>query len=197
LILLLAVFAGLAAGLLRAWLGGRELVIPDLRMVWLVPVAYLPQFLAFQLPAAQRLIADEQVAVALVGSQVLLLVFAWFNRKQPGVWLLGLGLLLNMTVITLNGGLMPIRPDIIPRLAPDAPVDAWGVGERLGNTKDIVLPAEETHFGWLSDRFLLPAWFPYQVAFSIGDVFISAGAFWLLWKLAGKSKQHSKGVIGV
>jgi hypothetical protein len=181
LILLAAVIAGFLAGLVRAWLTGRRLRPPDLKLLWLAPAAYLPQFLAFQLPATRRAIPDDLAALALVSSQMLLLVFAWVNRRQPGFWMLGLGLLLNLAVITLNGGLMPISPETVTRLAPDAPPGAWQIGERLGNTKDLVLPVAEMRFGWLSDRFLLPDWLPYRVAFSLGDVLIALGAFWLLW----------------
>lgn len=189
MILLLAVIAGLLAGLARVWAGRRHLMSPSLRLVWLVPVAFIPQWLAFFLPATREFLTDELAAVGLVGSQVLLLIFAWLNRSQPGFWALGFGLVLNLLVIILNGGLMPISPETVTLLWPDAPPNAWQIGSRLGTSKDIVLPLNATHLWWLSDCFLLPAWFPYRVAFSIGDVFIAGGAFWLLWASGGAEQR--------
>jgi hypothetical protein len=191
MILLLAVVAGLAAGQSRAWLTGRSLHIPDLRLIWLVPVAYLPQFVAFQLPATRGSLPDQIVAVALVSSLLLLLIFAWANRKQPGGWLLGTGLVLNLVVILLNGGLMPISPETVTRIAPNAPAGAWQVGKRMWTSKDIILPLAEMRLWWLSDRFLLPDWIPYHVAFSFGDILIALGAFWLLWSLGGQNEKQN------
>jgi len=156
---------------------------PSLHLAWLVAVAFLPQLLAFHLPATRQLLTDNLAAAALVSSQALLLVFAWFNRNQPGFWALGLGLVLNLIVITLNGGLMPVGPETTAQLLPNAPPDAWKVGDRLG--WNVVLPTAATRLWWLSDQLLLPAWFPYRKALSVGDVSIAVGAFWLLWALGG------------
>jgi hypothetical protein len=149
----------------------------------LVPVAYFLQLLAFRLPSTSNNIPNEIIPAGLVGTQLLLLVFVWFNRTQPGFWVLGLGLALNMLVIILNGGLMPISPETVARITPGMPAATWEVGQRFSTSKDIVLPAAEIRLGLLSDRFLLPDWVPYRVAFSLGDVLIGLGAFSLMCSL--------------
>ena len=45
--------------------------------------------------------------VALIASYVLLGAFAWVNRRLPAVWLIIIGLALNILVIGVNGG-MPV-----------------------------------------------------------------------------------------
>jgi hypothetical protein len=197
MILLVAIIVGLLAGLIRAWAGGRQLASPYFRLTGLVPAAFLPQLLAFYLPSPQGLWANHSVAAGLVGSQIMLLVFAWYNRRQTGFLLLGLGLALNLWVIALNGGLMPISPDMASRLNPDIPTYAWEAGSRLGNSKDVILPIAETRFWSLSDRFFLalPAWFSYRVAFSLGDILIAAGAFWLLWAMGRQGSAARAGWV--
>jgi hypothetical protein len=192
MILLPAIVAGLLAGLARARRGNGSLRSPDLRLMWLVPIAFLPQWLAFDLPATRRLTTDKSAAVAMVSSQALLLIFAWLNRNQPGFWALGTGLALNLSVITLNRGLMPISPEVVAELLPDIPADDWQVGERVG--WNIVLRVTDTRLWWLSDHLLLPAWFPYRKALSVGDLLIATGAFWYLWALGAPKREEEKGV---
>ena len=107
------------------------------------------------------------------------LVFCWFNRRLSGVWLLALGLFFNLLVIATNSGFMPISPQTASQLVPHETLAALGSGDRFG-TKDILLLPEQTRLIWLSDQFLPPKGFPYQVAFSAGDMLIAAGAFWLM-----------------
>lgn len=185
MILLVAVFFGLIASLVRANLQGQKLKTIRLEHEWLVLVGIIPQLIAFQIPWTSSGLPDKFAPYILVSSQILLLIFAWLNRKQPGFWLLAAGLLLNFVVILLNGGLMPISPATVEKLLPAANLNLQ-VGERLGTTKDILLPEAQTNLYWLSDRFTLPAWMRYRVAFSLGDILIAIGAFWLLWSLSEK-----------
>lgn len=189
MILLLAILAGLIAGYTRARLNHSALSIPRLRLAWLVLIAVIPQLLATEFSFTRQRIPVSMIPPILVGSQVLLLLFALSNLRRPGFILLGIGLTLNLTVITLNGGWMPISPDTVTNIAPDASPGAWEIGERLGFSKDLVMPVSNTRLWALSDRFVFPGWFPAQVAFSIGDVLIAAGAFLFLFSLGAPSNR--------
>jgi hypothetical protein len=190
MILLVAVGAGLIAGLVRAKSKNGHLQAPELHLVWWVPIAFLPQWLAFHFPATRSLATDTVAAAALVSSQALLLVFAWVNRKQSGVWLLGAGLVSNLCVILSNRGLMPVSPEVAAQLLPDRPAGAWEIGERIG--WNVILSPPATHLWWLSDHLLMPAWMPYRKALSVGDLLIALGAFWLLWTLGAPETGERK-----
>ena len=188
MILLLAVFAGMAAGLWRARQGGKPYQPASLRYTWLLAVSMLSQGLVFYFPPARDVIPDGLAAVCLIGSQLGLLIFVWLNRQQPGLWVLGAGLAMNLLVIASNGGFMPISPEVASRLVSEIPE----TGLRFGWSKDIVLENINTRLWQMSDWLLLPAWFPGQVAFSPGDILIAIGAFSLLWQGEAGRKRPSK-----
>ena len=175
MILLAALAAGLVTGLALARWRGVPYQAPDLNHLWLVFVAFLPQYIVFYLFGDRQNVS----ALLLPLSQALLLIFAWLNRQLPGMMILLLGTALNFTVIAANRGFMPISPQTASHLVPQAVLENVQPGERFG-TKDILLLPEDTRFEWLADRFLPPAWSAYQVAFSFGDVLIAFGVFQLL-----------------
>jgi hypothetical protein len=182
MILLVAVLAGLAAGLLLARLQHSQWMVPPLRKPWLAILAFLPQVLVAYLPSIRARVPDELAAAGLILSLALLLLFCWINRRLSGVGLLASGLVLNLLVMAANGGFMPISPQSASRLVPadtQAALAALASGSRFG-LKDILLLPSQTHLVYLSDLLLTPKGFPYQVAFSLGDVLIAAGAFWLM-----------------
>ncbi len=192
MILLAAVLAGVVAGALCARRGRRQLQPPNLKYVWIVPLAFLPQLMVIRLPGIRIDVPSEWASAALVSTQFALLVFVWFNRRQAGFWLLGLGLAANLLVILLNGGFMPITPEQAARLWIDAPPDFIQVGQRLGRGKDIVLPVEQTRLWLLSDIFFFGFDSPeFRAAFSIGDVLIGVGAFWFFWAMGGEPVAHA------
>lgn len=189
MILVVAVFIGLIAGLIWAWIGKREYRLYGLHAPWLVLIAFIPQFFGFFLPTTKVLISEQFASIFLVSSQVLLLLFSLLNIKKLSFAPIIVGFLCNFLVIVLNGGLMPISPETINRLVPNAPSNLWILGHRLGYGKDVVLLEGQTILPFFSDRFVTPQWMNYPVAFSFGDLLISAGVIWLLWSLGGLEKK--------
>ena len=192
MILLVGVVLGLIAGCVRAWLAKRPYSFPVIQRVELVFLAFLPQSLAFFLPQTSRFVSQEWATFILPISLGILVLFVWFNRRLQGFWLLGLGLLLNFSVIVSNGGLMPISPETLAIVH-----GAQGeeiINNRAYGSKDIVLPKKDTRLEWLADRFTVPDEWPIQFAFSVGDVLLATGAFWALW-VGGAARQEAANMV--
>lgn len=180
MILILGIAAGLLAGLVRSWIAGKPYRVPELTGVWLVLAAVLPQILVFQFPLTAEWFSSTWAAVVLVASQLVLLLFIWLNRDKVGILILGVGLLMNLVVILLNRGLMPVSPETVLAVSPEIPISSLQIGTRLGSSKNILLPVGDTRLAWLSDSILMPEWFPRAWVLSLGDLFIVLGVFWLL-----------------
>jgi hypothetical protein len=149
--------------------------------------------MVFFLPSTERLAGYGLSATVLVTSQGLLLLFIWLNRRDRALCLIGFGLALNLLVIVINGGLMPISPATISKLDPTLDLSQWEYGERLGGSKDQLLAETETRLALLADRIVPPSWFPLRAAFSLGDLFIAGGLFLFFWEAGAISHEaHSQ-----
>jgi hypothetical protein len=136
---------------------------------------------AFYIPFTRRIFPDWLASGSLVLSQITLLIFSLLNWRLPGMPLLIFGLGCNLAVILSNGGFMPLPVETASRLVSPSVIDSLELGGRISSaSKDILLPGEQISLPFLSDRFVAPSFFPYRFAFSVGDVFIGLGAFWLL-----------------
>jgi hypothetical protein len=192
MILLLAIVAGLCVGLIWARWHKQLYRSPGLQHLWLAFVSFLPQFVVVFLPLTRGLFPDWLAAVFLIASQFMLLIFAWVNRFMIGMLILLFGAALNLAVMAANGGFMPVSPQTAGHLMSEETLQD-PLGSRIG-PKDILLLPEDTRFELLADRFLLPSWVPYKVAFSLGDVFIALGIFWLLAKPISSTHSMQRGI---
>ncbi len=105
-------------------------------------------------------------AALLVGSYALLLLFAWTNRRLPALWLVMAGLVLNILVIGVNGG-MPVSASALET----AGASAEGLlGE--GTAKHHLMGPED-RLTSLGDVIGIPP--PIGAVISIGDVLLYAG----------------------
>lgn len=102
--LAIVLFFALAISMLR---GGHLVNLGDieLRAWWLLIIALGLQFTTDWLPDEPW--SDNTGLVMILGSFGLLMILVMLNRAKPGMWLAGLGVLMNFTVIALNGG-MPV-----------------------------------------------------------------------------------------
>lgn len=118
---------------------------------------------------------DLAVRVLLPATMVGLLPLAWLGRKFVGAWVMAAGLLLNLTVIVANGGLMPIAPETVESVAGADELAKYETGQRLPGSKDILLLREDTRLQPLSDHVVVPlgGWSPKAV--SPGDLTVALG----------------------
>jgi hypothetical protein len=123
--------------------------------------------LALQVVPVHRWVDDDVAVAVLVGSYALLIAFVWVNRRLPAAPLLLVGLVLNMTVIALNGG-MPVSESAI-RISGGSdgtlPAAIDDGKHHVMTSSDVLTP--------LADIIALPP--PVATVLSIGDLFLYAG----------------------
>jgi hypothetical protein len=144
--------------------GGRLANLSEIRLrLWpLLFVGLALQILANNLPIDRSWSKDAAVALIL-GSYVVLIAVVALNRERTGLWLAGLGILMNFSVIALNAGM--------PVLAEAARLAGAGPGELTFDAKHVLL-TDDSRLVFIADVIPLP--FMRQVI-SIGDVFLAVG----------------------
>ena len=150
-----SVALGVAAALL---LGGNWKNLAAIRLAWwpLLAVAMVLRIAGLAIPVGVPIYLMAIVAVAIVAAR---------NAALPGASLVAVGSLLNAVVITANDG-MPVDP--IAAAAANA--------RTLFNDQLHVATSPDTRLPFLSDVIPLPI---FRNVYSIGDVLIAAGGFWL------------------
>lgn len=176
MILLVAALAGLLVALLR---GGtiRGLAFLPIQGRAVVLVAFLMQLPLLYFPAEKGSFHLNIERYLLLLSYLPILGMVWRNIGLSGFRAIGLGLLLNMTVMMANGGFMPIQPAVLESFGHQHMVTKMEPGYRVLHSKDLLLTREETRLWILSDVFAFDPPLLSPTAFSPGDVLIATGAF--------------------
>ena len=175
MILATAVVLGLLVSIARHGRDAfRRVARIPLRSSWLALVAVALQIPLVRAPPGPTQIIGIQRALYLA-SFLLLLAFIWRNRRIPSILIVGLGVICNLLVVTLNGGFMPITPETLVEINPGTAVAQWPVGTHYGHSKDVIMPQHATKLWALSDILVIPPPFPRPTAFSVGDLIIAAG----------------------
>lgn len=158
--LVIVLFVAMSVAVLR---GGRLTNLADirLRMWWLLPLGFAMQGIAGWI--------DPEIGFYLVLLSYLpLMALMILNRDRAGLWLAGMGVLLNFTVIALNGG-MPVLEGAIEVAAGFAPG-----GADLSNAAKHTEMGSGTILPFLGD--VIPIRMASQgTVISIGDVFLAVG----------------------
>ena len=168
----LTVIVGIAIG------GGRlgRLKELDLRAPWVFVLAAAVQ-VGLMIAGARGAAFGAQGLYVL--TFVLVLLGIWANRRLPGMWLVGAGVLLNLVVIAANGGSMPVDRDLAVRAGSTAMVELLD-----STTYTNHMAAEEgTRLRWLGDVLALPMAVPRPKFFSpgsVGDILVTLGGCWLI-----------------
>ncbi len=170
-----AVLIGILVGYLCR---GRiaHLAALQLRFLWVVPVSLLIQLAIFPLFSEHPLFPYATSSLHLL-SYALIFVFLVLNYRTFPLLIIGMGSLLNLLVIAVNGGYMPSSPTAL------AHAGSEGVAARLlqdGVYANVILMSEGTRFNFLGDLLYLPRWVPFATAFSLGDLIVALGLIWLI-----------------
>jgi hypothetical protein len=148
--------------------GGRLANLANLRIrfVWLLFIPFLLQLLAFFPRPDFIAVNDTATQWIYAVSMGLAVVALLLNRHLPGVIWIAAGLLLNILVISLNGGFMPVSA---------AARAVAGLPELTARETNVVPMTAATVLPWLGDILPLPAFLPFATVYSPGDVLITIG----------------------
>lgn len=141
----------------------RRLARVRLHALWLLLVAFGVQIMLEFASFPEERIEDLGLAI-LLGTYAMILLFCYLNRRTSGMFVIAIGIAMNVVVIALNGG-MPVEGSV-----------------EIRNGQKVTVPIERTvkhkprenddRLAFLGDNLKLPG---DQSRFSLGDIVIGLG----------------------
>ena len=193
---MLFIVAALLGGAFGSLRGGHLSNLTDLSLRWSALPLLAVGLQAFVIHGPGKAEAGPYTVPALVilASYGLLLITVLVNLRLPGMAWLGLGVALNLLVMVVNGGWMPVTPDLLATAGFAETPSAILPGQRVLASKDVVMVSQEIHLRWLSDMFIMSKLGILSAVFSVGDVVMMLGVFQLIHvsmtKRTERAPQH-------
>lgn len=175
--LLWAVIIGVGVGYLRKGTI-KNLASLELNGIWLIFLVLVIQILIFPLGTSEPIVSLFTQYLHLV-SYLLLLAFVFLNRRYWQIIFMGIGMLMNLIVIMVNGGYMPASESALRKAGLTQVADKL-INE--GVAGNVILMGEGTKLNFLGDSFYTPKWLPLANAFSPGDLLLALGLIVLIQK---------------
>ncbi len=165
--------------------GGRLSALGDLKFnhIWLFFVPLVLQLVIFTPLRSSRGNGDLLDPVVYVLSMLIAAFILVSNRHLPGAKWIAAGMSLNLLVILLNGGMMPVWP---------AAREYAGLAPLAGRTNNVIPLSSETVLPWLGDVIPLPAWVPLANVMSIGDLLILFGGILFIQRALFPAPTHNR-----
>lgn len=133
----------------------------------------------------------EWLPFLLPAAHLLLLPFLLRNLSFWGIRLILVGLLLNLTAMLANGGLMPVEGPAVDAVGRHEVRDLQP-GSPIPGSKNVLLAAEDIRLRGLSDILVLPVPRPFTSAVSAGDLFVFTGVVIAFGEVVRRSEAWRK-----
>lgn len=180
------VLLGILVGKLRGG-GFKRLGYSVLRFSWMIFFAFSLQLLTSIMIFLGHPIAIKYRMILYVLSYGLLIMSLFFNIQFKSMWLIMIGAIANFAAILLNGGSMPIDMDILKKM---------GFKNLLSSIESGALPhyipLEEAggYTRYLGKILTTPNMYPLKQIFSIGDILVVVGIFFLIQNMMIPTIYH-------
>jgi hypothetical protein len=183
MIILVVLLASLALAIVRR---GKisNLGLLNIRWSGLIFIGLLIQLFIFQPFWQDRDETRALTQIAYLVSLTLLSLALLANLRLPGLAIISLGFCLNFIAIVLNGGYMPASPAAIA-VSGLSQIDP---GQAANNS---IGAGPDTRVAFLTDIFAIPSLFIFHNVFSIGDVLIAVGGFYLIQRVMVEPRPQS------